>query len=69
MTFAVSTQALNRALVARQRLLARTPHPADTDRAAHVLRLAEHLAGLRAQAPFPPYYGLCPLAALASPSI
>ena len=36
---AVSTQALNRALLARQRLLARTPLPADTARAAHVLRL------------------------------
>ena len=43
---AVSTQALNRALLARQRLLARTPLPADTDRAAHALRLVEHLAGL-----------------------
>ena len=55
---AVSTQALNRALLARQRLLARTPLPADTDRAAHALRLVEHLAGLQAQAPFPPYCGL-----------
>ena len=36
---AVSTQALNRAPLARQRLLARTPLPADSDRAAHVLRL------------------------------
>src|SRR5215469_15918298 len=61
---ALSTQALNRALLARQRLLARTPLPADTDRDAHVLRLMEHLAGLRAQAPFPPYYGLCLLAVL-----
>ena len=66
---AVSTQALNRALLARQRLLARTPLLADTDRAAHVLRLVEQLAGLQPQAPFPPYYGLCLLAALASPSI
>ena len=54
----LSPQALNRALLARQRLLARTPLSEDTDRAAHVLRLVEHLAGLQAQAPFPPYYGL-----------
>src|SRR5215472_9335850 len=54
----LSTQALNRALLARQRLLAQTPLAADTGRAAHVLRLVEHLAGLQAQAPFPPYYGL-----------
>ena len=58
---ALSTQALNRALLARQRLLARAPLPAGPaagDRAAHVIRLVEHLAGLQAQAPFPPYYGL-----------
>jgi DNA glycosylase AlkZ-like len=55
---ALSTRALNRALLARQRLLARTPPPANGDRAGHVLRLVEHLAGLQAQAPFPPYYGL-----------
>ena len=58
---ALTTQALNRALLARQRLLARAPLPAGPaagDRAAHVIRLVEHLAGLQAQAPFPPYYGL-----------
>jgi hypothetical protein len=55
---APSTRALNRALLARQRLLARAPLPADDDRAAQVIRLVEHLAGLQAQAPFPPYYGL-----------
>jgi hypothetical protein len=58
---ALSTQALNRALLARRRLLARAPlpaGPADGDGAAHVIRLVEHLAGLQAQAPFPPYYGL-----------
>ena len=54
----MSTQALNRALLARQRLLARAPLPAGGDRATHVIRLVEHLAGLQAQAPFPPYYGL-----------
>ena len=54
----LSPQALNRALLARQRLLARTPLPAAGDRAAHVLRMVEQLAGLQAQAPFPPYYGL-----------
>jgi Winged helix DNA-binding domain len=55
---ALSTQALNRALLARQRLLARSPLPSGGDRAGHVIRLVEHLAGLQAQAPFPPYYGL-----------
>jgi hypothetical protein len=55
---ALSTQALNRALLARQRLLARAPLPSGGDRAGHVIRLVEHLAGLQAQAPFPPYYGL-----------
>ena len=55
---ALSTQALNRALLARQRLLARVPLAANGDRAGHVIRMVEHLAGLQAQAPFPPYYGL-----------
>ena len=57
---ALSTQALNRALLARQRLLARAPLPADGDgdRARRVIAMVEHLAGLQAQAPFPPYYGL-----------
>ena len=39
----LSPQALNRALLARQRLLARTPLPADTARAAHVLRLVRQI--------------------------
>ena len=57
---ALGLQALNRALLARQRLLAREPLPAggDGDRAGRVIGMVEHLAGLQAQAPFPPYYGL-----------
>jgi Winged helix DNA-binding domain len=46
----LSRRALNRALLGRQLLLRR----ADTT----VLRAVEHLVGLQAQAPFPPYYGL-----------
>jgi hypothetical protein len=46
----LSRRALNRALLARQHLLARQPGPA--------LAMVEHLIGLQAQAPFPPYYGL-----------
>src|ERR1700753_17558 len=43
-------RAVNRALLARQYLLARAP--------ASALHLVRHLCGLQAQAPFPPYYGL-----------
>jgi hypothetical protein len=52
----ISKRQLNRALLARQFLLDRT--------SAHdVTAMVEHLAGLQAQAPFPPYYGLwCRLA-------
>jgi hypothetical protein len=63
----LSQQALNRALLSRQLLLSRVaaPEPAaqgqapgQDPRAAQVLATIEHLAGLQAQAPFPPYYGL-----------
>ena len=46
----LSRRALNRALLARQHLLERQAGPA--------LAMVEHLVGLQAQAPFPPYYGL-----------
>jgi hypothetical protein len=46
----LSPRALNRALLARQHLLDRSAGP--------VLVMVEHLVGLQAQAPFPPYYGL-----------
>ncbi|HEY6498871.1 MAG TPA: winged helix DNA-binding domain-containing protein [Streptosporangiaceae bacterium] len=45
-----SGRAVNRALLARQHLLAREPGSA--------LAMVRHLCGLQAQAPFPPYYGL-----------
>jgi len=54
----LSRQALNRALLERQMLLRRAPLPADGSRARHVIETVEHLVGLQAQAPFPPYYGL-----------
>jgi Winged helix DNA-binding domain len=50
---------LNRALLDRQMLLRRVPLPAEAGpRAERVIETVEHLAGLQAQAPFPPYYGL-----------
>ena len=57
----LSLAALNRALLARQMLLRRVPLPPDRtspDRAERVIEAIEQLAGLQAQAPFPPYYGL-----------
>jgi Winged helix DNA-binding domain len=55
----LSQRALNRALLSRQLLLERVDLPADTgDRRAMVIETVEHLVGLQAQAPFPPYYGL-----------
>ncbi len=54
----LSRRALNRALLGRQMLLRRAPLPAGPDRAGRVIETVEHLAGLQAQAPFPPYYGL-----------
>src|SRR6202050_5839434 len=57
----LSLRAINRALLARQRLLDRPALPAGGSggaRAAMVVQTIEHLVGLQAQAPFPPYYGL-----------
>jgi hypothetical protein len=55
----LTQRAVNRALLARQLLLERSPLPAaGPDRAAQVVHTIEHLVGLQAQAPFPPYYGL-----------
>jgi DNA glycosylase AlkZ-like len=57
---AVLTQrALNRALLSRQLLLDRADLPdEEARRQAAVIAAIEHLVGLQAQAPFPPYYGL-----------
>jgi DNA glycosylase AlkZ-like len=55
----LTARALNRALLGRQLLLRRDPLPgAAGPRAARVIETVEHLVGLQAQAPFPPYYGL-----------
>ncbi len=55
----VSLRALNRALLSRQLLLDRPDLPDDADaRRAAVISAIEHLVGVQAQAPFPPYYGL-----------
>jgi len=55
----LSQRALNRALLSRQLLLNRADLPDEAGlRRATVIRAVEHLVGLQAQAPFPPYYGL-----------
>src|SRR5215469_3543055 len=54
----LSQRALNRALLDRQMLLCRTPLPSGPGRSGRVIETIEHLGGLQAQAPFPPYYGL-----------
>ncbi len=55
----LSSRALNRALLDRQMLLRRSPLPdGGGERPGRVIEAVEHLAGLQAQAPFPPYYGL-----------
>jgi hypothetical protein len=55
----LSRRALNRALLSRQLLLDRVDLPEEPGRRrAMVLQAIEHLVGLQAQAPFPPYYGL-----------
>src|SRR5215469_991602 len=57
-TDVLNLRALNRALLARQMLLEPSPLPAGPGRAEAVIAMVEHLAGLQAQAPFPPYFGL-----------
>ena len=55
----LSLRAINRAILSRQLLLDRSSLPsAGAGRAAQVVKTIEHLIGLQAQAPFPPYYGL-----------
>src|SRR5215472_12058175 len=54
----LNQRALNRALLARQMLLEPSALPEGPGRADAVIAMVEHLAGLQAQAPFPPYYGL-----------
>jgi hypothetical protein len=55
----LTQRALNRALLSRQLLLDRVDLPDEAGRRrATVLQTVEHLVGLQAQAPFPPYYGL-----------
>src|SRR5260370_18853165 len=54
----LSLRALNRALLDRQLLLRRLALPESGPRDERGIETVEHLAGLQAQAPFPPYYGL-----------
>jgi hypothetical protein len=57
-TDTLDLRALNRALLDRQMLLGPAPVPTGPGRAEAVIGMIEHLAGLQAQAPFPPYFGL-----------
>jgi hypothetical protein len=55
----LSLRALNRALLSRQLMVDQPGLPEDpVARRARVIQAIEHLVGLQAQAPFPPYYGL-----------
>jgi Winged helix DNA-binding domain len=55
----LSQRALNRALLSRQLLLDRVDLPDEAGRRrSMVIQAIEHVVGLQAQAPFPPYYGL-----------
>ena len=55
----LSLRALNRALLSRQLMLDQTSLPEDpAARRSRVIQAIEHLVGMQAQAPFPPYYGL-----------
>jgi hypothetical protein len=55
----LTERALNRALLSRQLLLDRVDLPGEPQaRRAAVVQTIEHLVGLQAQAPFPPYFGL-----------
>ena len=62
----LSLRALNRALLERQRLLRRIPargapggaEPAGPGGTGPVIETIEHLVGMQAQAPVPPYFGL-----------
>jgi hypothetical protein len=60
-TEVLSLREINRAMLSRQLLLERASlPPADSAgaRTTMVVQSIEHLVGLQAQAPFPPYYGL-----------
>jgi hypothetical protein len=55
----LSLRAVNRALLSRQLLLDRPSlAAAGAGRPAQVVQTVEHLIGMQAQTPFPPYYGL-----------
>ena len=54
----LSRLALNRALLDTADAAEPAPAPGGRGAAGAVIEMVEHLAGLQAQAPFPPYYGL-----------